>query len=628
MKSRRLIAALLVVSALGLGARLYFSPNRLRAFVEDALQHARESGNPLPNVAFKEARLVLGHGLWPTVAVRLSDVTIAALPGCATDRWAAQAEEVEIPLRWSRLVRQARWAAGTVRLRNLTVDSDAWRSGCGLQPNEEPARVTTPAPARHWWSPGDLARTESVVEGLQAEGVRLLFENREKSVMLERVSLRLGPDAVRVHVRLSVPPEWTFGEALPRVEIEGEVKADGARATARADLEEGRLKVEASLRPREGGHVELEARASAIGVPASVLAPLAGRAGLGLAGSRFNPKFLWLSCSAEIQGRVHDLFATSPVKISACALDGASGRVAVESAVRKGDGSWAPFKAHAERLDARAWLEAFGVEGPRGVFWDFGRLNGDFEYLGSGDYRGQASLEGLKALFVHRDHRATQEMSLVASVLKRGVHARGRLEKATLVGGDFEGSATWDFDESFGRGVIDVEARRLNMAADVQRLMLDGTVKGLALSARVEFGEHRFRRASIDARLEGLISVLGRADAIRLQGDLTDGTLRLQARAPHVSIPGRGDVAEHVLRSSTDADAFIEAIGVSARLTLTTSGLGWEKAKAHFDDDRVQMMSSGNVRFALPGQLTSPVLELTAPPISGPRRNQRAASEN
>lgn len=609
---RRFVFALLSALALGLLFRVAVSPARVEFWLNEALDHAESNGASLrTRVQFENARLSLGQGLWPRLALQIERVVLRGSDGCAEDRVALDARTVEIPIRWLELVGGGRLAAGVADVRELAVDVDAFRPRCGADtpagPSPEtpantqvsgssqlPAEREGPRVAQAWWSERDAENLARAIRGARVGRAQIYFEQKSKHVDLERAGIDWQRESASARFRVRLPSAIAYGETLPPIDVNITATPKEATAEAYASFEEGRVRVHSRLRPLPED-VDFEARAEVSGVAASVLAPLIRKSGL-YAGA-FKPRFLWFGCSVSIHGPFRRLFQSQPLEFRSCALDGSSGRLEMESATRLPNGNWGPFVAKLKSVDVRSWFEAFGHEGPRGVFVDFGKLDGTLEHLGAEQYRARGSLSGARAVFVNRDARAFQEISLEISAEKRGTAVSGRLERAQLIDGRFDGTAAWNWNLATGDGALNVDAKALDLASGVQAVMIDGRASRVALAGRAEWVGRVFRRARVSGRVEGVDSAALRSPVAEVKGDLTDGVLRLTARSARMELATRGAIMEAVgplfADRKWDRD-WISVSDVRSQLAFTEAGMGWDKAHARVED-MFRVSSSGNL---------------------------------
>ena len=638
---RRFVVAVLLGCALGVAFRLYASDARIRGWIERALSN---SGPELPKINFKTADIALSRGTWPEIALRLGEVTIAARAECGEGQAAAKMRRLEIPLDVGALL-HGRLAAGVADAAELEVDVDAWRPGCGDGRAEVSATANVhappPSPPRAdqtslvWWQSADLARARAAIDGARADRARVFFERRDKVAVFERVEARLREGGLSASFRVYPPIEALRGERIPAVEFEGFVAAANASVSARAAVGEGRVFAQAELWPEKDDRVGINARAELRGVPASEIVRLARRAGLasGETAARFRPKFMWVNCAASIKGQVQGLFQTNPVEIKRCTADGDAGRATIDSARLNADGTWGPFSARVFGADVRAWLAAFGLKGPAGVFSEFGRVDADVQGASLREWRAKARLSGARAMFIHRDRRAWQTVGARLSFERRGLTTEGRVDSLELADGKFDGALSWKFsarnpseEPYLGDGSARLNAREIELAPAVQDVMLSGQARGFQIQGEAAFVSGAVARAQAEATLASFDSSYLRARAASLKGGLSgDGVIRVAASAQSLSAPSDGAIARAlmpVFLGHRFASDWIEALLPRAKLAITDSGLGWDQARAKFENGRILISSAGNVdrSRALAGSIQSdfPKVKRARFSISGP----------
>jgi hypothetical protein len=513
---REFFVSLLIAAVLGLGFRLYFSPPRLKAWITTALeQQKRQMAHPFA-LSFNDVQLRLSDGLLPQLAIVVTDVKVAPNPECHPEA-SVFIGELRLPFRLFSLL-SGRAAIGVIGARDIRVDLDGLRAQCELtaaratlsttpatsatSPTAKPPAksiklvglpmpamaVTTNTPLKPWWTDEQFKTVRGFVEGLEFSRAVLQFENQQKEIYLDSFSaLFMRSGRVQLNTEVRIPPHVTYGEQLPPLRIEGEATNLRANLLVSARVSEGSLATTAVLTPAENQSLLMTAQMTVKSLPLSMLSPFMRKAGL--ADGRFQPKFLWLDCSAMISGPFQGLFQASPLKLEACRIEGDGTDIQMERAERSPNGVWKPFDVSVLSLDLAKLFATIGVHGPDGVADDFGQLIGTIhvESAKSAAFKGQ--LRNANISFSNRKVRASQKIE--SATVNIGVtHDRvtAVFNDFSLVNGELAGGMTFDLERDLRQGKVAVDIQKLRFDPAVQKVLVGGDlglIEGFA-KAKIE----------------------------------------------------------------------------------------------------------------------------------------------
>ena len=595
---------------LGLGTRLYFNPNRVRAVISSAI-----ADQPAKiGLSFGKARLELANGSVPQVALVLSDVALAPAPECRPEA-SMRIATLRVPFRVSKLLR-GQFAVGSVEAEDMVVDLDGLKARCETDEAPvaranvvHPTAKTAPAkiavdknPPKPWWTPEQLISVQSLIGGVELSRVELQFENRTKKVFLESFSASSEPgkDLVRVETDLRIPPEIAYGERIPVLNISMDARATAATVAMRAELSEGSLTVDADLTPGAGGSLETDTRLKLENVPLSQIVPLLSKAGV--VKGPFKPKFLWLNCNASINGRFQGLFERSPLKLDNCIVDGTGARIAMPLAVRRADGIWDPFKVSIEKVDLERVVETFGWKGPDGVVSKLGRLSGEIDVRAQNDARFEGKIEDAEVFFSSLGVRANQKIPKLESVIElKGDEVQAEFGNLELEGGAFEGKLAFDLKKD-GSGKIKGRIETLRLSERVQQVLVRGRIGSIKGDAEAQLSKGKLSALKGDfevARIEGNEVRIEKSD---VRTELAEnGQVQVTVKSPLVEV-NQASVFFRALEPAFFAHRFagpwIAAEQAMIVATFQDGNVRWEKAQGEFESGKIKISSEGSMTRA------------------------------
>ena len=496
---RWFVLAILVAVLIGTLLRLSLAPSKIEKFVR-----AKIEASPIrDNLVFATAAVSLADGAIPDLALVLSKVEWRNNGECS-DQAPIRARIVRVPVRLWRLF-GGKISAGTAKIEDLTLDLDDLKRDCGAKAmkSQEPSGQTSiaaspTAPTSNLpfhegevWTVEDQARIAELVTGIKISRAEIFFENRMKSVMIEDALAVWRGDSLDVSTVIRFPPSTVFGENLPTFAINGTVKRREMIAEIRADLNEGALEANAVFRPIVAGNgtKELDAnlKLSFSDLPLSVVTPLLSKSGI--VTGPFQPKFMWLDCAAEIKGVFSRLFIENPVTLSGCAVSGQVGKLAFERAVRQPSGQWLPFDVGLENIDVERVLQTFELQGPAGVFENFGKLNGKLAFKSQDEAELSANLGGAVIRFAGAEGVGLQPFS-IGKIAAKLWDRRWKLslDEFHPDGGEADFKINADADRQGRNAEVDIVLNHLKFNSRVEKVIFTGGVADISGSSKLSFG--------------------------------------------------------------------------------------------------------------------------------------------
>lgn len=604
---------------MGVSFRIYFSPARIKSWIEAELKRQPAK----IDLQFQSAQLSLSRGAIPQLAIRLTDVQGRSARSCAKEP-GFHISEIYIPFRLVPLF-QGRVAVGTVHGRTLVVDLDALRDRCdseslmksdrevesvraeaatskgkaeGEPSSSEPSssQELTTGSVRPWWTPAQIQTVQNLVSGLSFDLIELKFERAKKQILFEDVSVRadVASHALSLATDVRVPPELLYGQQLPPFALEATVRPDSADVEIKGNLAEGSLSGLATLKAMPGD-VMLDAHVQATSIPLSALLPFIRRAGWMT--QDLQPKFLWLQCEAAVRGQIRHLFREHPVRIEKCALEGESGKIALDQATFGPGDRMEPFEITLAGVDIERALAMFGRKGPSGVMSKFGRLSGRVQVKSRDDIVFDGALLDAQFLFSRQSVRVQQPVPEIRGRMDyRDGRWRMAAEEIQLTGGTFAGRVSVEMEKDLSAGKLDVAISDFRPNPAVQKLLIGGEWEQLTLSGQGEIREGLVGLFKGDLRLGGVKGAQIRARELiaratleggqaKLDGTIVEGAFLKASRAFEVMAP--------IFLGHDWTEEWIDFSDAHAQLSLQDRDLRWEKASALLRKKQIWVSSAG-----------------------------------
>lgn len=637
---RPFFLGLLIAAVLGLGFRLYFSPARLKSWVAAAVQDQKKKTNSHFAFAFDSAELRLSRGWQPQFAVVLKGVKVAPAPDCRPEP-SLQISELSLPLRVLPLVTKRKFSVGIVSAEGMTVDLDGLKDRCvakaGSAGNSsesmggasESATVKSSDKSSDevppWWDDARVAQIETVVEGIDFSNVDIVFEKKSKHLFLDslraevtsstaaRASVGESARAATIDIatEVRIPPETSFGEKMPPLLIEGTVTSRRADVKISARVDEGEIEASAILTPQADKSLAIDAALGIGDLPLSTIVPLMRK--VGLAGDRFQPKFLWMNCSAKIKGTFQRVFDHSPLYLDGCSLEGDGTKLTLAQATRLPNGTWEPFTIRVEALDLGKFLKTVSAQGPDGISNQFGRVRGEIAITSAKEASFKGKLQSAELSFSSGRVRAHQGLDTAdLSVTFDGDRFRGAIENVALRDGEAKGRVDLEFERGLRKGTIRASLDRILFSPEVQSLLVHGKLGAMSgavetkiegglvesLTSKIKFAstsgrDLRFDSVALEIELRGLT-----ADD-KASGHASDKSAALTWFANGFELHAKSRYFEALkpvfLTHEFDSD-WVPLENLKLESQIARSGLlTWKDIRATVERDQISIRSEGSM---------------------------------
>lgn len=575
---RWFIVALVIAGLLGTLARLMISPHKIEMLVRAKVA----TSSWKEKLEFKSAEIDLADGPIPDFALILKNVSFRPAGVCSADGTHRElapirSSGVRVPLKWTSLF-QGRISAGRIEFAELKVDIDESKRNCDNQTNgtlaseaahslnstngsSKPAVAPTTI-SENLFPAEELQKVSHAVAGIRFLSAEIFFENRMKSILLEDALVSVREREVDVSTTVRFPPGTVFGETLPSFSVVGTIRPKEILADVRAELNEGTFEANALLTPfrTSNGEVELDSqlKLTVSDLPLSIMTPLLTKSGI--VQGQFRPKFAWLDCNAEVKGIFSRLFVDNPVKLTACEISGQAGRVKVDAAIREPSGKWRPFELTVDDLDLGRVFETFELEGPSGVFAEYGKLKSKVRVQSAEEFEAVGSLKGAVVRFAGGEGTALQTLDIEAITLKaNGSRIGFKMSEFIPAGGEADLVIVAEHEMETSETKFDFNLGNLKLNPRVEKVVFTGPVATINGQASIVAKKKEFKKLKASLVLMDVQGSEFRSNEMRL-----DAQLRNDSTSP-----------QYVELTAKSASVEVQKSGYLFSL-LRPAFLGWE----------------------------------------------------
>lgn len=609
---------------LGLSIRIFFSETRIREWAHTGLR------DPNFKFQFQTASLSLADGWIPHFAIRVDQLGVQSEKNCGSES-AIVADTVYLPLSFSRLI-NGQIRLGVVTGASLTVRIDSFKENCerndqkkytgpsvvedAIHPGDPASKSVAKiaveqvpmihaekkdlsAGAKTWVSKKQWESGLNFFEGAEFRRIDIIMGGGAQQVSLEKFKLRQEQDEsgrfFNFQTTVRLPSDVLFGENLSSFKIKGKLSENQLEAEMKGNLSEGMVLSHLHLVPTD---VEPEAqlKLDLKSIPVSTISPILLKAKL--ITEKVHPQFLWLNCHGEIQGSLRNLFKINPLNISDCSFEGESGHAKVEAATRFANGEWSPFHVEIRGIQLQKLFDMLTLEAPTGVLSQLGVFSGGLDFRSSDDVTLAGSISGVEVFFSNHNVRGRQLIeALRLQIEKKGAQVLAKVESLVLKNGAIDGKIEARLSEKLDSGEIRVALDRIELDADVEKLMLNGRGEGLSLHGTGLIRGHHLSEWQGDVKLSRLEGDGFWVSKMFLKTDFRDDEFKISARAEEgqlLPFSKAWQVMAPLFFNHQIGDSGVSLKEMAAQVNVLKDQVEWSKLRLSLDRGKVTVLSQGN----------------------------------
>ena len=609
---------LLVSCVLGLGVRVYFAPQRITPLLKEQMSLSL----PQFKIGFKSAELILADGLLPALSLEMRDIEISSKKNCGAEIPPIRIQKAILPLSFFKLF-ERKLALSLVSVQKIEVDIENFQNGCSETAEASPAPPSTEtkivAPpssgisiAKHvFWDDQKLAQIDQVLTGVEIDELKFYFDHHQKFLIFRNFNLRQdkAPGSFKSSYRLKsefvLPSEYAQGDVLPTAFILAELTSEKMNFDVSTQISEGHVQLTSNVTPDVHSPM-LDISIQAKQLPVSALTIYLSK--LGLLSATAQPKFVWLSFSAAMKGRL-DQLKQLPIEVKDVLLDGEFGQATISHVTRNSDGVFSDFILELPKVQVQKALELFGVKGPDGIFSQFGDLSGQllFKTAKNFEFKGQWQDASLK--FSRRGARSEQQIeNLKFDLTYLDNRWRGKISDVELENGAFEGEIQLNFDPTFSEGEIEIASEKLEFNPSVQKNMFLGTVSGIKLNGKMNVNKFIIQSWDGELQVASLESDELSFKRAKLLSHFGGNRLSINAKIAEAEYKYNSEmrkIGKQVFLNFEDKSQNLVLTNLKAEISQASGQWTWKAMKSSLLEDRIQFSSSGDVNSSdlLTGEL-------------------------
>ena len=567
---------------------------------------------------------MLANGWLPVLSLEIKNIELAQRKNCGRVIPPIRIQKATLPINFFKLL-EGKFALSLISIQKFEVDIENFQNNCGersgasvaTKPDQEASppvvaqaapdmgsgsAVKTASEAFSFWDDQKLSQIDEVVRGIEFDEIKLYFDQHQKFLILKNFNLRqnksegLSKSKYRLKSEFILPPEFSQGEVIPTADIVADLTSEKMNFDISTQIAEGHIQINAIISP--GSHSPLvEMNIKAKQLPVSAISSYLTK--LELLPQKSQPKFVWLSFTANVNGRL-DQLKQLPIEASDILIDGEFGQAKISHLVRNADGGLSEFVLDLPKVQILKALDLFGTKGPDGIFSQFGELSGQLQFKSTKHFEFKGEWQDAALKFSRRGSRSEQVIeSIQLDFTFTENRWKGKISQIELENGDFDGEIRLNFDHAFDEGDIEIVNENIEFDPSVQKNMFYGAVSGVKLNGKMNLkkfiiqswdGELQIKSLEADElsfKQARLLSHFG-GDRLSINAKVAEGEYKYSSELRKIE--------KQIFFNFEDRNENLIFTNLKADLVQSEGKWSWNALKASLLEDRIQLMSSGEVK--------------------------------
>ena len=439
-----------------------------------------EARKKWPDVSIEIGKMQgqLSRGIWPGLVFKFNKIHLIK-KSCTGDSVDVEFDELYAPIKimslWSGKPRLGELEGGHLKVKifKSACAQDVESSVAVAPPSTELLTQKSKPRLNLNWLP-----LRNLADGISIKTIELISEAEPnlKSIVTN-FELELD-DNLELNADLEIRKALQFSSLSHRLSIHVEATEKMAEARLRGKLKEGQLdwKIQVNL-AEQSFHQELVVKQLPIKDVFSELLKA------GLTTQEFSLRSLWLSCRVTQSGQLSD-WRAGPLDLQDCKLNGGTGTIELsEGQLSLGEKRFVkPAKLVVTNLQLAPLIEALNRDQMPQVFSNLGSWSGQVEVTSEEDWKIEGLLSGFEIIVSSQSVRGKQIITSLKTELENAPSGvRGKISHLEFAGGNSDGEILLNLDQKMKSGAITFNFKNVLPSENIQRLLLGGSVKAMAL---------------------------------------------------------------------------------------------------------------------------------------------------
>lgn len=524
-----ILIGLLMSTFLGGAIRVFFSPYRIRSFVESSVKKKQ----PKFEIEFESAELRLASSWWPTIAVELRNLKVQAKDRCLTNALMTS-DDLLVPIHLRSLL-SGQMKFGFVRAGQVQVllrppmCSPQRRKG---PENEQDDMSSIERFFQKRWSK-EVVNTTRFLDEFTMESLVVKSQGQVDEVIPATVlnfSMKFLPHQAesRIEFSLKMGEPWVGPTSFGPIQVKLDVRADEVRLEGDGNLKEGQFQIQGQWAIERG---DMQLQLAAQDIPGQSVLQLAQHYGQLKA---YNPslKNQWLTCNLNLSGPIRD-FRELPVHVHQCRFYGDLGEIQIKNEIVgwTHGGEEQGLRLQIQDLEVKRMLSTLGAPSHLGFISQFGRFTGELYLAGENAVEMAGAVRGSELYFAALSERYRQKidafhMKLTAS----GQDVAVNIEDFIVPGGKVHGGLELRYVNADDVNFV-IDMPKIELPHELQKEIPIGSTSALSLKGEGVLAQSKLKSFSGQVQLSEWVALPWELSGVRVQTDYVEGVWRFKSEA-------------------------------------------------------------------------------------------------
>jgi hypothetical protein len=469
---------IILSSFVGIVFKAQFASKNIQTWLQPALAKLQ----PKWSISVNQFKLSLSDGIWPRVALVAKDVKAThVLPDCGA-RIGLHIDSMTVPIPlWH--IYSKDFKVRVVEVGNLSLFIPKQTPFCPDQEAEDNSLQYTQS-----FSGGKKPKalrlpqiSKSKVERIEIEQAEIILVGQDDiRLQLNQFRAQLqGPD-FKLKSQLLLKYGEQFTQALPRLKLSLSKSGNTGILRAAGRWREGGLDLQINA-SQLTSNPRLTIQGRAKHLPLMEIVRVVST--INHEKQRFFPVSTWASFHTHFTLLWSELMETD-ILLEDIAIRGGLGTVKITAVpLSLKDMLPKPFKCQIENMNINSLAEAFGSEGPAGVFQHFGNLSGTLAYDSPKNMKLTGKIKNAIARFSGRGRTRFQQInSATIEITQQQDKVKAEISEADMNDGKFAGLVSVELDSADKSTIWNWDIKKLQFSQRIDALYFDERTEGFGVS--------------------------------------------------------------------------------------------------------------------------------------------------
>ncbi|MCH2534699.1 MAG: hypothetical protein MK008_09690 [Bdellovibrionales bacterium] len=314
---------------------------------------------------------------------------------------------------------------------------------------------------------------------------------------------------------------------------------------------------------------------------------------------QWQPELLWLTCKMESEGA---LIKPSQIEfvLEPCIADAEKGQFEFKNLKLDPFNleKFKPFMVNVTNIPIQSFLKSLNKPGPYRIFSEFGSLSGEVTVNSLKQLEANWRLSNLEAIFSKNGVNAFQKIEFLDVKMSYDKQRlSGLIDNVNLVSGNFDGSFSYNFNQSLQEGMLQFNIKSFEFNSEVQSLLVGNSMSGVSLYGQARIIDSELSKWRGNIGVKSIKSFLGSLNTLKVDFDYVAPKLQANLKVKDITTSPKDSYYDLINSLSLDfsSDSPVNIKNLNANI-ISFPGQGeWKNLKAVLinNDKKFNLKSEG-----------------------------------